>query len=103
MIEAVGKATQVSIAVLGELEMLVGSLDLRFQVAQDRVDPLELFQFTGFAMANYHEGVRTTGVDDPSEAAQSVAQHIAARLQAATNGTLLADPRPVVPGLSPPR
>jgi hypothetical protein len=76
-IEPVGKRAEVVAGVLAELERLVRAVDHGFEVAQDRVDPVELRHLARLALADDHVAVRAACVDDAGKASQSVAEHVA--------------------------
>ncbi len=83
VVEPIGEGSEVVSGVLAEVERLVRAVDHGLQVAQDRVDPPELRQLAGLAVAHDHEGVRAVRVDDAGKAGQPVAEDIAAGQQVA--------------------
>ena len=77
VVEPVAESAEVLAGVLAELEGFVCSADHGFEVAQHRVDPLELRQVARLASTDGHEGMGAARVDDAGKAAQTVAAHIA--------------------------
>ena len=81
VVEAVAEGTEVTMRVLAEKEVLVGTANHRLEVPDDGVHPLEDRQLARLALSDHHVGMRTAGVDDRIEARQSVAAHVTARQQ----------------------
>ena len=75
--EPVRESAQVAVGVFEKVEVLVRLVDLGLQVAQDGVDPRELRQVSGFALADNDEAMSTTRVADGGEACQAVAANVA--------------------------
>jgi hypothetical protein len=81
-VEAVGKGSQVSLAVLSVLEGVERAGQRGLEVAQHGVDPLELGQVLRLEGAHHAGDVNAAGLGDGGEAAQAVAEDDAAGLQA---------------------
>ena len=77
VVEPIAESAEVLAGVLAELEGFVCSADHGLEVAQHRVDPLELRQVARLASTDGHEGMGAARVDDAGKAAQTVAAHIA--------------------------
>ena len=77
-VESVGKRAQVVIRVLGVFEGLVGAGQHGLEVAKNGVDPLELRQVAGLALAHNFGVMRTASFGDGCEACQTVAVDAAA-------------------------
>ena len=76
VVEAVAEGTEVTMRVLGEKEVLVGTANHRLEIPDDGVDPLEDRQLARLALSDHHVGMRTAGVDDRIEAGEPVAAHV---------------------------
>ena len=81
-VEPVAEATEVAGCVLAVAERLVGTRHHGLEVAENGVDPLELRQIPGLALANDLHRMSATGVGDGSEAGQPVAENGGIRCQA---------------------
>ena len=78
LVETVGESAEVLAGVLAELEGLVGAVDHRLEVAKHSVDPAELRQLAGLALAHHDVRVCAAGVDHTGKTGQAVAANIAA-------------------------
>ena len=81
-VEAIGEGGQVVFSVLAVVQRMEGPGQGRLQIAQHRVDPLELGQVARLEGTHHGGHVRATGVDHRSKATQAIAGHHRARHQA---------------------
>ena len=71
-IEAIGDSAEVAFGVLAEAEGMVGTAEAGFDIAQDRVHPVEQRQLFGLTPADDRGLMRTAGVGDASETGQAI-------------------------------
>src|SRR5450631_1908247 len=74
-VEAVGECTKVAVGVLAVLEGFVGARQHRLEVAQHGVDPLELRQIPGLALADDDHRVSAPGINHRGETSKAVAEY----------------------------
>src|SRR6516165_4166977 len=72
-VEPVGEAAEIVGRILGEVECLVGTVQGGLQVAEDRIDPVELRQLARLASAHNDPGMRAACLDNTGKARQAVA------------------------------
>jgi hypothetical protein len=75
MVEPVGEGCEVGLGVFAEFQRLVGAGQHGLEVAQHRVDPLELGQITRLERPHYLGRVNATGLGDRGKAGQPVTEH----------------------------
>lgn len=75
-VEPVGVPDEVSGGVLAALEGFVGAREHGLEVAERRVDPFELRQVPGLALANDFHRMNTPGISDGGEARQTIAENV---------------------------
>ena len=81
-VESVGEGAEVAGGVLAVLQRVESAGQGRLEVAQHRVDPLELRQVAGLAVTHDHRRVQAPGVGHCGEAGKAVAGNHAAGHQA---------------------
>ena len=80
-IEAIGDSAEVAFGVLAEAEGMVGTAEAGFDIAQDRVHPVEQRQLFGLTPAHDRGLMRTAGVGDASETGQAIGDDGAGRAE----------------------
>ena len=80
-VEAVGEACEVAVSVLAVVQRMEGPCQSRLQVAEHRVDPLELGQIAGLEATHDDRHVNAPCVGHRCETAQTIAGHDTARHQ----------------------
>jgi hypothetical protein len=78
VVESEAEGTEVVVRILRKAEVLVGAVDHRLGVGDHGVDPPKAGQIARLAVADDDEAVGAAGLDDPGEAGQAVAEHVAA-------------------------
>lgn len=73
--ESVSEASQVRVRVLAELQAVMGAGDRAPEIAQNRVDPVELGQLLWLGTTHHDRHVQALGDRHASKARQSVADH----------------------------
>ena len=81
-IEAVGEGGQVALGVLAVVQRVERASQGCLQIAQHRVDPLELRQVARLECAQHDGLVQAACVDHGGKATQAIAGHARLRLQA---------------------
>jgi len=71
-VEAVGNGAEVALGVLAVAEGMVGTAEAAFDVAEDRVHPVEHGQFLGFAPAHNCGLMRTARVGNAGKTGQPI-------------------------------
>ena len=66
-VETINKRTEVTGSVFGEIKGMVGAAQACFEVAQHRVDPIELRQVLGLAAARDDGPVLAARIGDPGK------------------------------------
>jgi len=80
-IEAVGDGAEVALGVFVEAEGMIGTAEAAFEIAEDRVHPMEHGQLLGFAPTNNRRLVCATCVGNASKTGQAIGEDGAARAQ----------------------
>ena len=80
-VEAIGERGEIAGCILSKGERMVTPAQAGLEVAQNRVDPLELGQVLRLPSADHGRLVRASGRSDGGEAVQAVGKHCAARGQ----------------------
>lgn len=80
-VESVGECSEVVIRISGVAEVRVGTRQHCLEVAQHGVDPLELRQVPGLALADDLHELSELGVGHSGKAPQAIAAHIGTRRQ----------------------
>jgi len=70
-VETINKRTEVAGSVFGEIERMVGTTQAGFEVAQNRVDPVEFRQVFGLAAACDDCPVLAANIGYPGKTAQN--------------------------------
>ncbi len=79
--EAVRERAEVAVSILGVPKGLVGARQHGLEVAENGVDPIELRQISGFALAGDLDLVGAPGLGDGRKAVRTIAEHRAAGRQ----------------------
>jgi len=65
-VKPINKRIKVASSVFGEIERMVGSTQAGFEIAQNRVDPIEFRQIFGLSTARYDRPHRLLRQNTPS-------------------------------------
>src|SRR5664280_3843235 len=71
-VETINKRTEVTRSVFGEIECMVGATQAGFEVAQNRVDPVEFWQVLGLAATLDDYPVLAANIGYPGKTAQAI-------------------------------
>ena len=71
-VETINKRTEVAGSVFSEIERRVGAAQAGFEVAQNRVDPVEFRQVLGLATARDDWPVLAASISNPGKTAQAI-------------------------------
>ena len=71
-VETINKRTEVAGSVFGEIERMIGATQAGFEVAQNRVDPVEFRQVLGLAAARDDGPVLAASIGYPGKTAQAI-------------------------------
>jgi len=72
MIEPIGESAQVHRGVFAKFKRVMRARQTGLQVAQDGIDPLELWQLPGFELPDHERRMRAAGLSDPGKARQAI-------------------------------
>jgi len=82
-VESVGESREVLSAILSKGKRVVATRKAGLEIAQDRVDPLELWQVLGLSPGNDGRLMNAAGVGNGVEASQTIRQHRRSRSEVA--------------------
>ena len=71
-VETINKRTKVTGSVFGEIERMVSAAQTGFEIAQNRVDPVELRQVLGLATVRDDCAVLAASISNPGKTAQAI-------------------------------
>ena len=71
-VEPIHKRTEVAGSVFGEIEGMISATQAGFEVAQNRVDPVEFWQILGLTATCYDGSVLAASIGYPGKTAQAI-------------------------------